>query len=237
VLRRAARDLAFGKGVARCDRVMSSSDLTTRGWRGLTIALLILCAPGMAVAQTPSPPTADPVAGARLFRARGCTECHGADLARFRAQPRPLFALTAAMWNHFPVMAERIRTAKRPTPYLTSSELRDLVAFLRSESPERRASDDPRLLGDLGDAGRGRQLVTDKGCLECHALSGPGGKRAGSLDALKGLDSPWTVAAQMWNHAFLMELETQGQRVPWVRLSATDMADLVAFLQALMRAR
>jgi len=43
--------------------------------------------------------------------------------------------------------------------------------------------------------------------------------------------------AQMWNHAFLMELDRQGQRVSWPRFTAGEMADLVAFLQALMRAR
>jgi hypothetical protein len=41
----------------------------------------------------------------------------------------------------------------------------------------------------------------------------------------------------MWNHAFLMELDTQAQARPWPTLTATEMADLLAFLEALMRAR
>ncbi len=77
----------------------------------------------------------------------------------------------------------------------------------------------------------------DKGCLRCHSVSSPAGQRAGNLADLKGLESPWTVVAQMWNHAFLMELERQGQGVTWAPLSAGEMADLVAYVQALMRAR
>lgn len=205
--------------------------------RWVVVALAVLCAPAIAAAQPRSAPAADPAAGAQLFRTRGCNDCHAGDLARFREHPRPLPALAAAMWNHFPAMAERIRTAKVKTPYLTSRELADLVAFLYSEDGRPRMSDDPRLLGDRGDARRGQQIVVDKGCLGCHSTSAPGGKRAGNLADLKGLESPWTVVAQMWNHAFLMELETQGQRVAWVRMSDAEMADIVAYLEALMRAR
>jgi hypothetical protein len=141
------------------------------------------------------------------------------------------------MWNHFPQMADRIRASNVNTPYFTSSEMSDLVAFLYSGDPYAPVPDDSRLLGQVGDPKRGQQLVTDKGCLVCHSISPPGGKRAGSLDDLKGLESPWSVVAQMWNHSFLMQLEAQGQRSTWTQLSVGEMADLVAFLQALMRAR
>jgi mono/diheme cytochrome c family protein len=201
------------------------------------VALAVVCAPGVGAAQPPSAAPGDPAAGARLFRERGCSDCHAADLARFRDHPRTLPALAAAMWNHFPAMAERIRTGRMKTPYFTGSEMRHLVTFLYSASPDRRPADDPRLLGDAGDPGRGRQVVMAKGCLECHSIVPPAGKRAGSLAGLKGLESPWTVVAHMWNHAFLMELETQARGGPWVPMSEAEMADLVAYLQSLMRAR
>jgi mono/diheme cytochrome c family protein len=205
-----------------------------RGRTCLALALLLLGVTGTAAAQTP---VADPAAGARLFQTRGCQECHAADLARLRERSRSLPALAAAMWNHFPVMAERIRARRMPTPYLTSRELRDLVAYLAPADPGRAGADDRRLLGEGGDPARGRQVVTQKGCLGCHSTSPPRGTRAGNLADLKGLESPWTVVAQMWNHAFLMELETQGQKVAWAPMTAAEMADLVAYLEALMRAR
>jgi hypothetical protein len=86
-----------------------------------------------------------------------------------------------------------------------------------------------------GDATRGRALVAEKGCLRCHALSGPGGPHAGSLDHLKGFDTPQSIVAQMWNHAFLMELTTQAQGTGWAPLGPGEMADVVAFLGTLMR--
>jgi mono/diheme cytochrome c family protein len=204
-------------------------------WTSIAVGLALLCAPSFGATQSLSSPPGDPEAGARLFRTRGCIECHAADLARLRQEPRTLYALAAGMWNHFPKMADRIRASNVKTPYFTSGEMTDLVAFLSGDVP--RASDDLRLLGGAGDPQRGRQLVTDKGCLVCHSLSLPRGRRAGSLDDLKGLETPWSVVAQMWNHAFLMRLEAQGQGGSWAPLSAAEMADLVAFLQSLMQAR
>lgn len=196
-------------------------------WSLVGVALLWLGTAGVASAQPLAAPAGDPVAGGRLFQTRGCVECHGADLARVQ-QDRSLYALAAAMWNHFPAMAGRIRASTTSAPYFTSGEMRDLMAFLHAT--------DQGPSSPAGDAERGRQLVAAKGCLECHSLSGPAGKHAGSLDNLKGLDSPWSVVAQMWNHSFLMALKTEGQGAGWQQLSTDEMADLVAFLRALMRA-
>jgi hypothetical protein len=156
-------------------------------------------------------------------------------MSRFQAQPRPLFALAAAMWNHFPRMGERIREVNRDRPYLTGAEMHDLVAFLYSRDPTR--TTDARLLGHAGAPDRGQQLVADKGCLACHSISAPQGKRASRFADLKGWDSPWSIVAQMWNHAFLMQLDAQEQGIAWAPLSDVEMADLVAYLQQLMRAR
>jgi mono/diheme cytochrome c family protein len=179
--------------------------------------------------QRPGEP-GDPLAGARLFETKGCVQCHavggkggtdGPDLSRLRGA-RSLYELTAAMWNHIPLMAPRIRASSAPRPYLTSREMADVVAFLRDAgSPEA-----------AGDAERGRQVVAAKGCLACHPLAPEPGRAARSLGRLRGLDSPWTVMAAMWNHAFLMDLVAADRTLPWPRLSAEEMADLVAFLRA-----
>jgi mono/diheme cytochrome c family protein len=132
-------------------------------------------------------------------------------------------------------MGTRIRASQANRPYLTSQEMRDLVAFLSSGTAGA-ARTDADLVGEPGDAKRGEQLVTVKGCLQCHSLSRPARGRADSFDDLKGIDSPWSVAAQMWNHSFLMQLETQAQKRSWARLSPAEMADVLAFIQAQMRA-
>jgi mono/diheme cytochrome c family protein len=200
----------------------------------VTAAALLLCAFQSAFAQARVPlPTQDPVVGAQLFRARGCSDCHGSDLGRLQ-QVRSLYGLAAAMWNHLPKMASRIRGSDKPRPYFTAGEMSDLVAFLYA-SDAGGPSGSAGLAGDPGDPKRGEQLVTSKGCTGCHSITGPGGKRAGSLNQLKGYESPWSVVAQMWNHSFLMVLEAERPPVAWVRLSPDEMADLVAFLQTLMR--
>jgi cytochrome c551/c552 len=207
-------------------------------WHHVIVSIVVgmLGVPTLVGAQSPSP-AADATAGAALFRSRGCIECHAADVSRFQAERRGLFALAAAMWNHFPRMAERIRDANRGRPYLTSDEMRDLLAFLSPGDATRSGATEASLLGRTGDPGRGEQVVATKGCLACHSISAPAGTRAGALDELKGWESPWSIVAQMWNHSFLMQLETRGQGGAWAPLSDADMADLVAYLEQLMRRR
>jgi mono/diheme cytochrome c family protein len=204
-------------------------------------AVAFLCALGVASAEEPFTATQDPRAGAHLFQAKGCARCHaihgvggtnGPDLGRL-APPRSFYDVAAAMWNHLPGMARRMWPSLADRPYLTSNEMSDLVAFLyASRSPD---APDPGGEGQRpgpGDPERGRQLVADKGCLGCHSLTGRGGAVAGSLDWLKGFDSPWTIIATMWNHSFLMALQTEVHKSPWPTLSPDEMADLVAFLRA-----
>jgi mono/diheme cytochrome c family protein len=207
----------------------------------LAIAFTLLCALGAASAQELFTPTQDPLAGARLFQMKGCVQCHaidgvggktGPDLGRIEP-PRSFYDLAAAMWNHLPRMAQRMWPSLADRPYLTPNEMSDLIAFLHtpgsSGAPEH-LERSPRL--GPADPQRGRQLVADKGCLGCHSLTGPGGQAAGSLDWLKGLDSPWTIIATMWNHSFLMALKTEERKSAWPTLSSDEMADLVAFLRA-----
>jgi mono/diheme cytochrome c family protein len=214
----------------------------TASWTFLAAAFACVWSLGAAPAPHPFTPSEDPVAGAHLFQAKGCTQCHaidgvggkgGPDLGRVE-RPRSAYDLAAALWNHLPQMASRIWASLGERAYFTPDEMSDLIVFLASPkpvNPREYAGSGHGFLGAPGDPQRGQHLVTEKGCLGCHSLSGPGGKAAGSLDRLKGLDSPWTIIATMWNHAFLMQLKAEEQRGAWPTLSADEMADLVAFLR------
>ena len=79
--------------------------------------------------------------GRRLFEQRACSECHtigqgekiGPDLGTSKAA-RSSVSLTAAMWNHAPIM-EKLTEAKRlPWPKFESDEMRDLVEFIKFAS-------------------------------------------------------------------------------------------------------
>jgi mono/diheme cytochrome c family protein len=87
----------------------------------------------------------DATRGAKLFREKSCADCHvrsggrpaiGPDLAASKAFQLPL-RWASALWNHAPAMAEQVRAAGKPWPRFDDDEMRDLVAFLRSEDEER----------------------------------------------------------------------------------------------------
>ena len=205
----------------------------------VVVAVALSFTSGVTSADQAFTPTEDPVSGAGLFQTKGCVRCHavngvggtgGPDLGQ-TARPSSFYDVAAAMWNHLPQMAARAWSAPpSPTekPYMTPNEMSDLIAFLYMPGTV-----GERLPGMPGDPRRGERLVGDKGCLVCHSLEAPPrGKVGGNLSWLKGLDSPWTIIAKMWNHGFLMAATIEGGSTAWPRLTSREMADLVAFLRA-----
>ena len=79
---------------------------------------------------------------------------------------------------------------------------------------------------------RGERVGAEKSCVACHALAGPdvSGKAGGSFDRWTGFDSPWIAVSTIWNHPFLMDIETPTQNRTWPQLIAAEMADIAAFL-------
>lgn len=173
--------------------------------------------------------------GRRLFQENRCILCHsvggeggrvGPDLVE-RGIHRSLTQFAAAMWNKAPAMLEAMKARGIAVPQLQAEEMADLVAYLYSV----------RYFAESGDPARGRQLVADKGCLGCHSVAGAGGKVASNLARVRGLDSPGTVIAALWNHSFIMEHRAERRKVAWPKLRPEEMADLVAFLQSQGRSR
>ena len=203
------------------------------------IAVLIVTLswmPGVVSADELFTPTEDRVSGARLFQTKGCVHCHAINGAGGTEDPdlgaatraASFYELAAAMWNHLPQMATRLwssPSSANEKPYMTPGEMSDLVAFLYKPGAL-----GEKLPGEPGDPRRGERLVADKGCLGCHSLeTPPRGKVGGSL---KGLDSPWTIIAKMWNHGFLMVATIEASGKAWPRLTSRETADLVSFLRA-----
>ena len=117
----------------------------------------------------------DAKAGIQVFFQKGCAKCHAVlgeggrsapDLARAPAGHLSAAELVAGMWNHAPAMWERMRVQRLAAPKFTEGEMANLFAFLYSV----RSMDEP------GDAERGRQLLSQKRCLSCHAVGGRGGR-------------------------------------------------------------
>ena len=195
----------------------------------VAVAGMLLMTPlDAAWAQPVFSPSQDPLAGARVFGAKGCVKCHsingvggkvGPDLAR-SLRPRSFYDVATAMWNHLPRMADRMKQLGITRPQLTSQEAGDLVGFLYTLN----YFDPP------GNVAAGRQLFSEKKCIICHQVGGTGGAVGPNLDSLKQFASPIYVASAMWNHGPAMAEVMKARGVERPTFTAQELRDLIAFL-------
>ncbi len=164
---------------------------------------------------------ADPQAGGKLFRDKGCASCHGngqgearAPDLRSRALPRTLGQFAADMWNHAPAMRASMQAQKIPRPQFTNKEMADLLAYLFAE----------RYFEPAGNAAHGERLFTDQGCIDCHGSShlGP--------DLSRVSVSPVHMATALWNHGPVMFQMMQQKKMPWPRFQPGELNDLIEYL-------
>jgi mono/diheme cytochrome c family protein len=167
--------------------------------------------------------------GRQLFLEKECSRCHGSPggsvqdgpaLAE-RAAHRSLTEFAAAMWNKQPRMLRAMRARGIGEIQLQPAEMADLVAYLYSL----------RYFAESGSRQRGRLLVRQKGCLECHSLNGQGGSAAGDLSRPEGLNTPASVISALWNHTVIGEEQASAEEAFWPVFRPSEMADLTAFLQ------
>jgi mono/diheme cytochrome c family protein len=194
---------------------------------GLLFALVGVAAPP-AAPQGLFSATQDPIAGSRVFGAKGCGQCHavrgqggtvGPDLARIQ-RPRTFYDLMAALWNHAPRMVERMRQIGITRPRLDPREAGDLVAFLFTLD----YFDRP------GNVERGRRVYADKRCIVCHQVGGTGGVVGPSLDRVTLFDSPVALAAAMWNHGPQMSEAMRARGISRPTFNNTELLDLIAYI-------
>ena len=86
-----------------------------------------------------------------------------------------------------------------------------------------------------GSAARGEQLLTDKGCVNCHSLNGKGGNRAADLASTPPhAQAPELLASAMWNHATAMWVDSASGALWKTQLTSADAADLFAYLYSVL---
>ena len=199
----------------------------TSGRIVLCVALLLWPC-GAAWAQPVFTSSQDPLAGAQVFGAKGCSKCHsvngvggkvGPDLARI-ARPRTFYDLAADMWNHLQRMSAKMQELGIARPRLSAQEAGDLVGFLFTLN----YFDSP------GNAEAGRKLFADKRCVLCHTYRGAGGVVGPNLDHLAQFRSPIYVASAMWNHGPQMAEKMKEKGVERPVFTATELRDLIAYL-------
>jgi mono/diheme cytochrome c family protein len=174
-----------------------------------------------------------PEHGEQLFAEKKCVTCHavagrggriGPDLGR-PGHHMSLTEFAGRMWNHSATMATRMKERGLDVPTLSGQDVADLLAYLFVS----------RYFESAGQAQRGRQVMADKGCLGCHAVSGKGGSGGGDFARSTVVGSPSALVAAMWNHASLMETEAARRNVAWPTLTGTDLRDIASYLGEVSR--
>ena len=173
--------------------------------------------------------------GRRLFAEKRCIACHsvggegghvGPDLVD-RGVRRSLIEFSAAMWNKAPAMMAAMTARGISLPQLRPEEMADIVAFLYSV----------RYFAEPGNVSNGKTLAKNKGCLRCHGAYRDRVKVASDLASAKGLESPATVIAALWNHAVVAPSVPSVQKGTWPEFRPEEMVDLVTWLQSPGRSR
>lgn len=173
--------------------------------------------------------------GRRLFTQKNCVRCHqvqgyggvvGPNLDFVSQYGSPIM-VAAAMWDHGPAMSEAMRSRGIQRPTFTASELVDLMSYL--ESTSEKPPEGP-LYVLPGRADDGRELFSQKSCIECHSVAGRGGHVGPDLARLGRKLSLAGFAAAMWNKAPAMTREMRARGIGVPQLTAAEMADIVAYL-------
>lgn len=174
---------------------------------------------------------ADLKEGQRIFRSKGCQQCHairgrGGDIGKdlgWHEYYGNAYELAADLWNHSPIMREVMEKLKVARPAFTEPEMRKLMSFLYYQ----------RYLDKTGDVLKGKKLLSEKGCLKCHSVRGRGGKLACRLDRLAVHVSPLFMAQAMWNHGPEMAKKMRQLGLKWPRFEQDEIIDLTNYLRIL----
>jgi mono/diheme cytochrome c family protein len=196
----------------------------------LAFAAVLLWTPQLAFPQARLDPAQSPLAGSRIFGAKGCVKCHavngvggglGPDLGRV-SQRRSLQELAANMWNHMPRMGEMMREYGIERPQFDARDAGDLIAFLFTL----------HYFDPPGDAEAGERLFTEKQCVVCHQVGLYGGVIGPNLQYLSRFGSPILVASAMWNHGPAMAEAMQERGLTRPTFRGSELTDLISYLES-----
>ena len=76
----------------------------------------------------------------------------------------------------------------------------------------------------------GSRVFGSKGCSQCHAVNGVGGKIAADLGRIAKPHTFYDLASAMWNHIPEMAAQMRKLNKPPPELSPRETGDLIAFL-------
>lgn len=194
------------------------------GQSGAVAAYLASLKSSTPVPAVPVPAAESIEAGKALYEKLHCVACHVAPDAgapapagkisqkgvRAKFSPGALVAFLKKPSEHFAWIG-------MPDFRLSSDEASQIAAFLESVA-DQPPSQEPVATDEL--VTRGKKLVQDSGCLNCHALDLPNAFKARSLAELK---------PDSWGSGCLAESPAADSKAPRFALSSSDRQALAAF--------
>jgi mono/diheme cytochrome c family protein len=162
----------------------------------------------------------DATRGKAAFAEKHCGDCHGVNdsrgenappIAKWESLADPV-VLVQQMWNHSSRMQDAFARRKIPWQQLTTGQLNDIIAWLRSLPETRHLASRFSNTSDK----EGYKIFEEKGCVKCHV-----GKLA-LEDRLQNMTLT-DIAVDMWNHAPRMIKPTPS-------LTQDEMRELLSFL-------
>jgi cytochrome c2 len=154
--------------------------------------------------------------GEAVFQSAGCAQCHQTvDALADRVQGQTLTEIAVEMWNHAPRMA----AAGAPAAPLAPGEMQALVSSFWAA----------KFFEASGRPSSGSRVFASKKCAVCHNDASSG---APQLPSAGGEFSAADMLSVLWKHGpnMLDQMKTKG--IAWPRFEGTQMADLIAYLNA-----
>ena len=157
------------------------------------------------------------------FRERTGRQASAPELGPQNELPFTNAQFAAVFWNHAPEMLRQSKESWNSCPEFSGpGDDEILLTFLASL----------RYFEPTGTATAGAKVFSERGCAACHGSMAEG-TPAGP--ALKAGTEPYTAVsftAALWQHGPKMVDRSVEMGIPWPTLKATDIGDLVSFLNA-----
>ena len=172
----------------------------------------------------------DAALGWGVFQRR-CMPCHsvrgqggsvGPELGPDRDLPLSTAQFASVLWNHAPAMLRQARESGIPPPVLQGTDMADLRTFLASL----------RYFEPTGSPLVGERVFSDRGCAACHGRMAEGTQIGPGLRSPAEAFTTISLTVALWRHGPRMIDRAQELGIPWPTLKATDLGDLVSFLNA-----
>jgi len=193
--------------------------------RSIVLGLLLT---GIAGAATI--PDMDSARGEEVFVSAGCIQCHvlngrgghvGPNLMTVLDRAFTPSELAATMWNHAPTMWSRMSENNVAVAKLTTENAADLLAMMYAS----------RFFEKAGDAARGKEVFTEKRCVQCHGFTTPVNPKAKPLALWQGLADPVSLVSENWNHSSDMWDENKRKGFHWPTMTDEEMTDLLVYIR------